>query len=168
MSSLLNTLSDNDGATYKSKRKGRGIGSGKGKTAGRGLKGQKSRSGVAVKGFEGGQMPIFRRLPKRGFTNYTRKEFEVVNFERLELFISEKKIKATDITLQTLKDAGLITGDKDGVKLLAKGELKSKISITVDAASEAARNAVEKAGGTLNLTEKAPRKAEKKAATSKK
>ncbi|MCK5574941.1 MAG: 50S ribosomal protein L15 [Sphingomonadales bacterium] len=152
----LNELADNPGATKNRKRIGRGIGSGKGKTGGRGVKGQKSRSGVAIKGFEGGQMPLYQRLPKRGFNNINRKNFVPVNLGKLQEAIDAKKIDAKKtITIDVLQAAGLVNGVKDGVRLLAKGELKAKVTIEVSGASAAAIAAVEKAGGTVAVTVKA-------------
>ena len=165
MTTTLNQIADNQGARYQSKRKGRGIGSGKGKTCGRGIKGQKSRSGVAIKGFEGGQMPIFQRLPKRGFNNINRTEFEAVNLGRLQQFVDAKKLDVKKpVTVETLRAAGLVTGDKDGVKLLGKGELKTGLTLEVDAASAGAVKAVEKAGGKVTIATKKA-KPEKKAET---
>jgi large subunit ribosomal protein L15 len=139
----LNQLSDNKGARKARKRIGRGIGSGTGKTSGKGHKGQKSRSGVALKGFEGGQMPLHRRLPKRGFKNIFAKRYTVVNLGRLQQAIDEGKLDAKqDI------DAGAL----DGVRLLAKGELKAKLKVSVAGASKAAVEAVEKAGGSVTLS----------------
>ncbi|MFQ5958408.1 MAG: 50S ribosomal protein L15, partial [Alphaproteobacteria bacterium] len=121
----LNELSDNPGARKPAKRLGRGIGSGKGKTSGRGHKGQKSRSGVAIKGFEGGQMPLYRRLPKRGFKNRFRKYFEVVNLDRLQAAIDDKKIEADKpVDREALVAAGLVRASRNGVRLLARGEIK--------------------------------------------
>ncbi len=152
----LNEIADNAGATKNRKRIGRGIGSGKGKTGGRGVKGQKSRSGVAIKGFEGGQMPIYQRLPKRGFNNINRKTFVPVNLGQLQEAIDAKKIDAKKaITIELLQEAGLVNGVKDGVRLLATGELKSKVTIEVSGASAAAIAAVEKAGGKVTLPAKA-------------
>lgn len=149
----LNEIADNPGATKNRKRIGRGIGSGKGKTGGRGVKGQKSRSGVAIKGFEGGQMPLYQRLPKRGFNNINRKNFVPVNLGRLQEAIDAKKIDAKKtITIDVLKESGVVNGVKDGVRLLAKGDLKTKITIEVSGASAAAVAAVEKAGGTVTVT----------------
>ena len=148
----LNQLSDNPAARKDRKRVGRGIGSGTGKTSGRGHKGQKSRSGVSIKGFEGGQMPLHRRLPKRGFTNIFRKNFVVVNLDRLQAVIDAGKLDPKKpIDLATLQAAGLINNPRDGVRLLAKGELKTKVDITVTGASKAAVVAVEKAGGSLTV-----------------
>ena len=128
--SILNELKGSEGSKTTSKRLGRGIGSGKGKTSGRGQKGQKARSGVSINGFEGGQMPIFRRLPKRGFNNPTRKEVETVNIAVLEDFIERKRIDAKKtITQEILLEAGLVSNLKHGVKLLNKGEVKSKFTI---------------------------------------
>ncbi|WP_169568532.1 50S ribosomal protein L15 [Sneathiella limimaris] len=149
---LLNQLSDNAGATKNRKRVGRGIGSGKGKTSGSGQKGQKSRSGVAIKGFEGGQMPIHRRLPKRGFKNIFRKEFAVANLGRVQAAIDAGKLDAKDtITIAKLQEAGVVGKVKDGVRLLAKGELKAKVTFEVSGASKGAIEAVEKAGGSVTL-----------------
>ncbi|MBI3444558.1 MAG: 50S ribosomal protein L15 [Magnetospirillum sp.] len=132
---------------------GRGIGSGKGKTSGKGVKGQTSRSGVAINGFEGGQMPIYRRLPKRGFHNVNAKHFAVINLGRLQKAIDEKRIDAAKpITTEILSDAGLIGKVLDGVRLLARGEIKAKITIEVVGASAAAIAAVEKAGGSVTVT----------------
>ena len=148
----LNELRDNPGATRQRKRVGRGPGSGTGKTAGRGVKGQKSRSGVAIKGFEGGQMPIYRRLPKRGFTNIHRKRYAVVNTGRLQAAIDAGKVDpAKPIDGALLKEAGVVTKLRDGVRLLAKGELKAKVSLTVAGASKAAVEMVEKAGGSIDM-----------------
>ena len=159
----LNQLSDNPGATKDRIRVGRGIGSGKGKTGGRGHKGQKSRSGVAIKGFEGGQMPIYRRLPKRGFTNLFRKEFEPVNVGGIQKAIDDKKIDAKKpITAEVLQAVGLVGKIKDGVRVLAKGTITAKIDIQVNGASKAAVAAIEAAGGkvTVAAPAKAPAKAE--------
>jgi len=146
----LNELSDNEGARKERKRVGRGIGSGKGKTAGRGVKGQKSRSGVSLVGFEGGQMPLYRRLPKRGFNNINRKSFAVVNLGRLQKAIDDGKLDAkATIGTEALIGAGVIRRAKDGVRLLAKGELKAKVNLEVAGASAAAVAAVEKAGGKV-------------------
>jgi len=146
----LNQLSDNPGARKNRIRVGRGIGSGKGKTAGRGGKGQTARTGVAIKGFEGGQMPLHRRLPKRGFNNIFRQEHAVVNLGRLQQAIEAGKLdpKAT-VGREALKAAGLVNKIGAGVKLLAKGELKQALTIEVDRASKSAIEAVEKAGGKV-------------------
>ena len=149
----LNEISDRPGATKAKKRVGRGLGSGLGKTSGRGQKGQKSRSGVAVKGFEGGQMPLHRRLPKRGFSNIFAKDFNEVNLGRVQTAIDAKKLDAkSPITVQALLDAGLIRRVRDGVRLLGDGELKTKVSFEVTGASSGAIKAVEAAGGTVTMT----------------
>jgi large subunit ribosomal protein L15 len=169
----LNELSDNKGARSDRTRVGRGAGSGKGRTAGRGMKGQKSRSGVAIKGFEGGQMPLYRRVPKRGFKNPFRKEYAVVNLGRLQQAIDDKKLDANKtVDTAALTGAGLVGRRvREGVRLLAKGELKTKIDIHVAGASKAAIEAVEKAGGKVVLPEapapKAGKKADKGAAKAK-
>ncbi|MDA8232546.1 MAG: 50S ribosomal protein L15 [Magnetospirillum sp.] len=148
----LNDLRDNAGARYKSKRVGRGIGSGKGKTCGKGVKGQTSRSGVSLHGFEGGQMPIYRRLPKRGFNNIFAKEYAEVNLGRLQAAIEAGRIDAgAPITGETLVAAGLVGKLRDGVRLLARGEIKTKVTIEVAGASKAAVAAVEKLGGTVTF-----------------
>ena len=147
----LHELRDNPGATKKAKRVGRGPGSGKGKTAGRGIKGQKSRSGVAINGYEGGQMPLYQRLPKRGFNKPNRKEFAVINLGLIQKFIDAGKLSG-DITEDSLIESGLVRRKKDGIRVLAKGEFSAKTSITVTGASKSAIAAVEKAGGTLNVT----------------
>ncbi|MFC3053338.1 50S ribosomal protein L15 [Kordiimonas pumila] len=148
----LNELRDNNGARVSRTRVGRGIGSGKGKTAGSGHKGQKARSGVAINGFEGGQMPIFRRLPKRGFKSLNKKDFQVLNLGRLQKAIDDKKLDAKKaITVDVLVESGLIGRVVDGVRLLAKGELSAKVDITVTGASKGAIEAVEKAGGKVTL-----------------
>ena len=149
----LNDLRDNVGARHKSKRLGRGIGSGKGKTAGRGHKGQKSRSGVAIKGFEGGQMPLYRRLPKRGFNNIFAKRYQVINLGQLQGFVDAGKLDAgKPIGEAEMVASGLVRRARDGVRLLAKGDLSAKLEITVAGASAAAVAAVEKAGGTITVT----------------
>ncbi|MFN2100303.1 50S ribosomal protein L15 [Altererythrobacter sp. MF3-039] len=159
----LNEIRDNEGARKERTRVGRGIGSGKGKTGGRGQKGQKSRSGVAIKGFEGGQMPLHMRLPKRGFNNPFGKDFAEVNIGMVQKFIDAKKLDAKKtIDHEALKAAGLARGGKDGVRLLAKGELKAKAKFVVAGASKGAIEAVEKAGGSVEVT--APKKADAKAA----
>ena len=149
----LNELSDNPGATKPKQRVGRGAGSGKGKTGGRGIKGQKSRSGVAIKGYEGGQMPLYQRLPKRGFNKPNRKTFAVINLGLIQKFIDEGKIDAkADITEDALIASGLVRRKKDGIRVLAKGDFKAKAKITVTGASKGAVEAVEKAGGSLTVT----------------
>jgi len=148
----LNEIRDNSGATHYRKRKGRGIGSGLGKTAGRGHKGQKSRSGVAVAMFEGGQMPIYRRLPRRGFNNPSRASFAVVNLGRLQQAIDAKKLDANKpINAEALIAAGVIRRELDGVRVLARGELTAKVDLHVTGASKSAVAAVEKAGGSITL-----------------
>ena len=157
----LNELSPKEGSNKDSKRVGRGIGSGKGKTAGRGHKGQKARSGVALNGFEGGQMPLYRRLPKFGFTNPFGKTYVTINLGRLQTAIDKKQIDAKKtIDEHVLIDSGLIRRRKDGIKLLGDGEIKDKITLKLTAASKSAVKAVEKAGGTVELPE--PKKKEKK------
>lgn len=150
----LNELRDNPGARPKSKRLGRGIGSGKGKTSGKGVKGQKAREGVALNGFEGGQLPIYRRLPKRGFKNIFHKEYAPVNLAALSRAIEAGRIDATaPITEDTLKAAGLVRGGKvAGVRLLATGEVTQALTITVSGASDAAIAAIQAAGGTVTTT----------------
>ena len=147
----LNDLRDNPGATKARKRVARGPGSGTGKMGGRGIKGQKSRSGVAIKGYEGGQMPLYQRLPKRGFTKPNRKEFAVVNLSKLQEFIDNGKLDAANITEETLVTSGVVRRKLHGVRLLGKGELTAKAVITVSGASKGAVEAVEKAGGSVTL-----------------
>ncbi|WP_274427158.1 50S ribosomal protein L15 [Chelativorans sp. YIM 93263] len=150
----LNDLRDKEGAVHARKRVGRGIGSGTGKTGGRGVKGQKSRSGVAVKGFEGGQMPIYRRLPKRGFVNIFAKKFNEVSVGRLQAAIDAKKLDAgATINGEALLKAGVIRRVKDGVRILGGGELKTKVTLEVAGASRSAIEKVEKAGGSVKLPE---------------
>ncbi len=151
----LNDIRDNDGARKGRMRVGRGIGSGKGKTAARGQKGQKSRSGVAIKGFEGGQMPLHMRIPKRGFNNPFGKDFAEVNIGMVQKFIDAKKLDAKkDVTEEVLREAGLARGGKDGVKLLGKGEISAKVKFVVTGATKGAIAAVEKAGGNIEVTAK--------------
>jgi large subunit ribosomal protein L15 len=146
----LNEIADNDGAAKNRMRVGRGPGSGKGKTAGRGVKGQKARSGVSIAGFEGGQMPLHMRLPKRGFRSLFRKSFAEVNLWRIAQAIEAGKLDATKvIDAQALIAAGVVRRAKDGVRLLGTGELKGKLDINIHSASASARKAVEAAGGTL-------------------
>jgi len=163
----LNDLSDNKGATQARKRVGRGAGSGLGKTSGKGQKGQKARSGVAVKGFEGGQMPMYRRVPKRGFTNIFRKKFVELNLGRLQQAIDAGKVDAKQpVTAASLVEAGVLRRAHDGVRLLAKGDFSANVTIEAAGASKAAVEAVEKAGGKVVLPAKddAPRgKSQKKA-----
>jgi large subunit ribosomal protein L15 len=152
----LNDLRDNDGATHYKKRLGRGIGSGSGKTAGRGVKGQKARSGVAVNGFEGGQMPLYRRLPKRGFNNIFAKSFNIVSLARIQAAVDAKKLDAkATVDAEALIKAGVIRRAKDGVRLLADGDLKAKLAFDIAGASKAAIEKVEKAGGSVKLPAKA-------------
>ncbi len=149
----LNELSDNPGATKKRKRIGRGPGSGTGKMGGRGIKGQKSRSGVAIKGYEGGQMPLYQRLPKRGFTKPNRKSYAVVNLGLIQKFIDAGKIDAkAAITEDALIASGLVRRKLDGIRVLAKGDVTSKLDLHVTGASQSAVDAVAKAGGTLTVT----------------
>ncbi len=151
--SILNDLRDNPGSRLKSKRLGRGIGSGKGKTSGKGVKGQKAREGVALNGFEGGQLPLYRRLPKRGFYNHFRKEYAPVNLGTLNAAIETGKIDgAQPITEAILVAAGLADGALAGVRLLNDGEITRAITITVSGASATAKAAVEAAGGTVTTT----------------
>lgn len=149
----LNEISDNAGSSKSRRRVGHGIGSSKGKTGGRGVKGQKSRSGVAIKGFEGGQMPVYRRLPKRGFSNAMfTKNYQTVSLERLQTAIDAKKIdgKAT-ITAALLVEAGVIRRAGDGVRILSDGEIKAKLTCEVAGASKAAIEKIEKAGGSVTI-----------------
>ena len=147
----FNEIKDNEGARKSRKRVARGIGSGSGKTGGRGQKGQKSRSGVAVNGFEGGQMPIYRRLPKRGFKNPFAKEFAVVNLDTIQKAVDAGKLNAADINIDALVNAGIIGKQLDGVRLLARGAITSNVNISVNSASKAAVAAVEKAGGKVTV-----------------
>jgi len=148
----LNELRDNEGATKSRKRVGRGIGSGSGKTGGRGVKGQKSRSGVAINGFEGGQMPLYRRLPKRGFRSLNGKEYGTVSVGRIQAAIDAKKLDASEtVTVDALVKAGVLRRAKDGVRLLGDGELKAKVSFDIAGASKSAIEKVEKAGGSVKL-----------------
>jgi len=148
----LSDIADNAGSRKKRMRVGRGIGSGKGKTAGRGGKGQTARSGVRIKGFEGGQMPLHRRLPKRGFNNISRLDFAEINLDRLQEAIDAKLIDAKDtLNAESLVKAGVLRRAKAGVRLLGRGELKAKLTIEVHGASKSAKEAVEKAGGTIKI-----------------
>ena len=152
MTIKLNELRDNNGARKGRMRVGRGIGSGKGKTAGRGQKGQKARSGVAINGFEGGQMPLHMRIPKRGFNNIFAKDFAIVNLGQIQKLVDAKKLDAKAVVDHAaLKAAGVARGGKDGVRLLAKGELTAKLNFSVAGASKGAIEAVEKAGGKVEL-----------------
>ena len=148
----LHELRDNPGATKPKKRVGRGPGSGMGKMGGRGIKGQKSRSGVALNGYEGGQMPLYMRLPKRGFNSRNRKSYAVINLGLIQKFIDAKTLDAkTEITEDLLVETGVVRRKLDGVRVLAKGEITSKVKISVTGASKAAIQAVEKAGGSLSV-----------------
>lgn len=159
----LHELRDNPGAAKKSKRVARGPGSGKGKTAGRGIKGQTSRSGVALGGYEGGQMPLYRRLPKRGFNNIFRVEFAEINLDRLQEAVDAKKIDAGSVVnVEALVKGGVLRRAKGGLRLLGRGELKSKLNIEVHGATKTAIAAVEKAGGSVKIL--APAKEEGEAA----
>jgi large subunit ribosomal protein L15 len=156
----LNELSPREGSTKNRMRVGRGPGSGKGKTAGRGVKGQKSRTGVAIKGFEGGQMPLYRRLPKRGFRPPHQKTYQVINLGTLQKAIDDKKLDAAKpIDAAAMLAAGLFKNAADGVRLLGKGEIKTKIDVKVAGASASAIAAVEKAGGKVELPAKPVAKA---------
>lgn len=148
----LNDIRDNPGATKKRMRVGRGIGSGKGKTAGRGVKGQKARTGVAVKGFEGGQMPLHRRLPKRGFTPPNQRELNEVNLGRIQTALDAGKLDAGQtVTVDTLVAAGICARARDGVKILGSGEIKTKLVFEVAGVSKSAAQAIEGAGGSVRV-----------------
>jgi large subunit ribosomal protein L15 len=150
----LNDLRDNEGATHSRKRLGRGIGSGSGKTAGRGVKGQKARSGVAINGFEGGQMPLYRRLPKRGFKNPFTKSFNAVSLARIQAAVDAGKLDASEtVTAEALIRSGVIRRPLDGVRVLSDGELTTKLSFDIAGASKAAIDKIEKAGGSVKLPE---------------
>lgn len=150
----LNELRDKEGASKPRKRVGRGIGSGTGKTGGRGVKGQSSRSGVALNGFEGGQMPLYRRLPKRGFKNLFSKDFNTVSVARIQAAIDAKKLDPKDtVTAESLVKAGIIRRAKDGVRLLGDGDIKAKLTFEIAGASKTAIEKVEKAGGSVKLPE---------------
>ena len=151
----LNKLNDNDGAKSSKKRLGRGVGSGLGKTSGKGHKGQKSRSGVSIKGFEGGQMPIHRRLPKRGFNKHNRKVYRILNLGDLQKVIDNGKIDIKkEINSSVILSSGVIKNLKDGIRILARGKITSKVNILVDGASKSAIEQVKKVGGNLAVTEK--------------
>lgn len=151
----LNEIKDKHGSRKLRVRIGRGIGSGVGKTGGRGLKGQTSRTGVALAGFEGGQMPLHRRLPKRGFNKWRRKDYNEINLGVLQKAIDDKRVDASKpVDLAALVDSGVLRRPKDGLRLLGNGEIKAKIALTVDHASASAKAAVEKAGGSITLVEK--------------
>jgi large subunit ribosomal protein L15 len=148
----LNEIRDNEGATKNRMRVGRGIGSGKGKTGGRGVKGQKARTGVAIKGFEGGQMPLHRRLPKRGFNPPNQRQLNEVNLGRIQTAVDAGKLDATSaVTVETLVAAGVISKPRDGVKILGSGELTAKLTFQVAGASKSALEAIEKAGGSVTV-----------------
>lgn len=152
----LNQLKDVEGSTQSRKRVGRGIGSGLGKTGGRGVKGQKSRSGVSINGFEGGQMPIYRRLPKRGFVNIFRGKFNEVSLARIQAAIDAKKLDASKIiNAAVLVEAGVIRRVKDGVRILGNGDLTAKVTLDVAYATKSALEKIEKAGGSVKLPEQA-------------
>ena len=151
----LNTLKDNKGATSSLKRVGRGTGSGIGKTSGKGHKGQKSRSGVSINGFEGGQMPIHRRLPKRGFKKYNRKNYKILNLGDIQNIIDKGKIDPTkEINNEMIISSGIFSNIKDGIRVLARGEIKNKVNIIVNGASKTAIEKVKKAGGSLKILQK--------------
>ncbi len=161
----LNDLRDNPGARKKRMTVGRGIGSGKGKTSGRGVKGQKARTGVRLRGFEGGQMPLHRRLPKRGFNNIFAKDYSEINLGRLQAAIESGKVDTkSPITSESLMKSGVVAKSKDGVRLLGKGEIKVKVQLTVAGASKTAIAAIEKAGGSVTVTAKPKVKKEEVAA----
>jgi large subunit ribosomal protein L15 len=161
----LSDIADNAGSRKKRMRVGRGIGSGKGKTAGRGGKGQTARSGVRIKGFEGGQMPLHRRLPKRGFNNISRLDFAEINLDRLQQAIDAKLVDANEtVTVESLVKAGVVRRVKAGLRLLGRGELKAKLAIEVHGASKSAVAAVEKAGGTVKILAPAKKEEEGEAA----
>ena len=151
----LNTLKDNKGATSSLKRVGRGTGSGIGKTSGKGHKGQKSRSGISINGFEGGQMPIHRRLPKRGFKKYNRKSYKILNLGDIQNIIDKGKIDPSkEINNEKIISSGIFSNIKDGIRVLARGEIKNKVNIIVNGASKTAIEKVEKAGGSITILQK--------------
>ncbi len=152
----LNELRDNEGARHRKIRVGRGIGSGKGKTGGRGQKGQKSREGVSIAGFEGGQMPLHMRLPKRGFNNIFAKDYAEVNLGAIQKAVDAGKLTGSHVDHAALKAAGLARGGKDGVRLLGKGAITAKLNFTVQGVSAGARAAIEAAGGTVTVPEIVP------------
>ena len=155
----LNQLANNPGAHKRRMRIGRGLGSGKGKTGGRGGKGQTARSGVAIKGFEGGQMPLHRRLPKRGFNNHMRVEYDVITLRDLQVLVDNGTFKAGDtVSTAALKEKGIIPKNSEGVKLLLKGELKAKLSLDIERASKNASAAIEKLGGKISVKTKLPKR----------
>ena len=159
----LNEIRDNEGATKARMRIGRGIGSGKGKTGGRGVKGQKARSGVAIKGFEGGQMPLHRRLPKRGFTNIFSLDYNEINVGRIQRAVDDGKLGEGPVTIDSLLAAGLCSKRRDGVKILGTGEIKAKLAFEVAAASKSAIAAIEGAGGSVKVLREPKVKAEAEA-----
>ena len=159
----LNELSPKEGSTKDRMRVGRGIGSGKGKTSGRGVKGQKGRSGVAIKGFEGGQMPLYRRLPKVGFTNFGAKDYVTVSLARIQSAIDNKMIEAKGtIDEDMLVKAKVVRRKRDGIRLLGTGELTAKVSLKLSGATETAKAAVEKAGGSIEIYQFEPKPVERK------
>ena len=163
----LNEIRDNEGATKARMRVGRGIGSGKGKTAGRGVKGQKARTGVSIKGFEGGQMPLHRRLPKRGFNNPGATDLNEVNVGRIQQAVDAGRLDTSaTVTLETLIAAGVLSKRRDGVKILGVGELTAKLSFEVNRASKSAVEAIEKAGGSVTTTARAKNSGTKDAVAS--
>ena len=170
----LNEIRNRPGATHRAKELGRGIGSGLGKTSGRGVKGQKARTGVAIKGFEGGQMPLFRRLPKRGFTSIGRKKYVPVNIGRIQAAVDAGRIDAKNpVTIEALVEAGVVRHAHDGMRVLGDGEIKAKLNIEAMHVSKAAQEAIEKAGGGVKLlkkevSERSKKQAEKTAAKRKK
>ena len=151
----MTTLNTTGKVTTKKIRVGRGIGSGKGKTSGRGMKGQKSRSGVAIKSFEGGQMPLYRRLPKRGFNPLKKEKIAILNLDKIQKFIENKKISQdSKINIETLKKANIVNKSFNKIKILGSGDIKNKINLNVDFISESAKKKLEKAGGTITLKQK--------------
>ena len=149
------TLNNKPKLNKSKKRVGRGIGSGKGKTSGRGVKGQKSRSGVAIKSFEGGQMPLYRRLPKRGFNPLKKEKIAILNLDKIQKFIENKKISEdSKIDIETLKKANIVNKSFNKIKILGSGDIKNKINLNVDFISESAKKKLEKAGGTITLKQK--------------
>ena len=149
----LNEIADNPGSSKKRMRVGRGIGSGKGKTGGRGVKGQKARSGVAIKGFEGGQMPLHRRLPKRGFTNLFATDYNEINIGRIQAAVDAGKLDAgAPVTVAALVAAGVCAKPRDGVKILGVGAISAKLTFDVAAASKSAVAAIEKVGGSITMS----------------
>tara|TARA_Y100000768_G_scaffold204998_1_gene154442 strand:- start:349 stop:807 length:459 start_codon:yes stop_codon:yes gene_type:complete len=151
----MTNLNNTKKVKIKKLRVGRGIGSGKGKTSGRGVKGQKSRSGVAIKSFEGGQMPLYRRLPKRGFNPIKKIKIAILNLDKIQNLIENKKIKQdTQINLDTLQKANIVSKSFKKIKILGSGDIKSKINLNVDFVSKSAKEKLEKAGGTISLNHK--------------